>query len=59
MRVYDNGIYRDMTEDEEAEYRKQQAEAEEAERHREPTTDERLAIVEDAFAELCEVIFNG
>ena len=59
MRVYDNGIYRDMTEDEAAEYRKQQAEAEEAERHREPTADERLAIVEDAFAELCEVIFNG
>lgn len=25
----------------------------------EPTLRERLAIMEDAFAELCEVIFNG
>lgn len=25
----------------------------------EPTAEERLAIMEDAFAELCEVIFNG
>ena len=24
-----------------------------------PTPEERLAIMEDAFAELCEVIFNG
>ena len=25
----------------------------------EPTTEERLSIMEDAFAELCEVIFGG
>lgn len=24
-----------------------------------PTPEERIAIMEDAFAELCEVIFNG
>lgn len=45
----------DMTPEEIAEYERQQSEAPEPE----PTPEERLAIVEDAFAELCEVIFNG
>lgn len=45
----------DMTPEEIAEMERQQAEAPEPE----PTPEERLAIMEDAFAELCEVIFNG
>lgn len=59
MRIaeYRNGniIYRDATQDEIAEFEKLQAEMLEPE----PTPGERLAILEDAFAELCEVIFNG
>ena len=45
----------DMTPEEIAEFERQQSEAPEPE----PTPEERLAIMEDAFAELCEVIFNG
>ena len=48
-------VYRDATAEEIAELESQQAEMPEPE----PTHDERLAIMEDAFAELCEVIFNG
>lgn len=52
-------VYRDMTAEEEAEAMRQQAEAEAIERNREPSAEERLAMMEDAFAELCEVVFNG
>lgn len=45
----------EMTAEEIAEFERQQAEMPEPE----PTPEERLAIMEDAFAELCEVIFNG
>lgn len=45
----------DMTPEEIAEFERYQAETPEPE----PTPEERLAIMEDAFAELCEVIFNG
>lgn len=48
-------VYRDATPEEIAEYERQQAEMPEPEL----TADERLAIMEDAFAELCEVVFNG
>lgn len=48
-------VYRDATPEEIAEFERQQAEMPESE----PTPEERLAIMEDAFAELCEVIFNG
>ena len=48
-------VYRDATPEEIAEFERQQAEMPEPE----PTPEERLAIMEDAFAELCEVIFNG
>ena len=48
-------VYRDATAEEIAEFERQQAEMPEPE----PTPEERLAIMEDAFAELCEVIFNG
>lgn len=44
-----------MTPEEVDEMERQQAEMPEPE----PTPEERLAIMEDAFAELCEVIFNG
>ncbi|MGM9618946.1 MAG: hypothetical protein ACI3W8_03830 [Oscillospiraceae bacterium] len=59
MRIaeYSNGkmIYRDASADEIAE-----AEAEQAGMPvPEPTPEERLATIEDAFAELCEVIFHG
>ena len=48
--------YRDATPEEEAESERQQAELPEPE----PTPEERLAIMEDAFAELCmEVFGNG
>lgn len=45
----------DMTSEEIAEFKLQQAEIPEPEL----TPEERLTIMEDAFAELCEVIFNG
>lgn len=48
-------VYRDATQEEIAEMEKAQAEMTEPEY----TQDERLSIMEDAFAELCEVIFNG
>lgn len=47
--------YRDATPEEIAEMERAQAEMPE----QEPSPEERLAIMEDAFAELCEVIFNG
>lgn len=59
MRVCDNGTFRDATIAEMDEAAKAQAEEEAAELNREPSPEERLAIMEDAFAELCEVIFNG
>ena len=45
----------EMTEEEIAELKRQVGKAPELE----PSPEERLAIMEDAFAELCEVIFNG
>lgn len=48
-------VYRDATPEEIAEMERAHAEMPEPEM----TTEERLAIMEDAFAELCEVIFNG
>lgn len=51
-------VYRDMTEEEEAEMLRQQAEFEEAEKHRMPTTEERMDSLEDAFAELCKEVFS-
>lgn len=50
-----NIIYRDATPEEIAEFERQQAELPEPEL----TAEERLEIMEDAFAEMCEVIFNG
>ena len=56
MKININGITRDMTEEEIAEMERQQAEMPEPE----PSPEERLAIMEDAFAELCmEVFGNG
>lgn len=49
MKKYSNGKYIEITEDEV--FRNMTS--------AEPTTEERLAIMEDAFAELCEVIFGG
>lgn len=49
-------VYRDMTPEEEAEALRQQMEFEEMERNRPLTAEERMEILEDAFAELCEVI---
>lgn len=49
-------VYRDATQDEIAEIERQKAEMPEPE----PTPEERLSIMEDAFAELCmEVFKNG
>ena len=45
----------EMTAKEIAEFERMQAELPKPE----PSPEERLAIMEDAFAELCEVIFNG
>lgn len=42
MRINDNGFYRDMTPDEEAEFERQQAEMPEPE----PSTEERLNTLE-------------
>ena len=50
-------VYRDMTPEEEAEMARQQAEMEEMERNRPLTAEERMEILEDAFAELCEEVF--
>lgn len=52
-------VYRDATPEEEAQA---EAEAEQArleEANREPTTEERLAAMEDALAEMMGVIFDG
>lgn len=48
-------VYRDATPEELAEFESQQADMPEPEL----TAEERLEIMEDAFAEMCEVIFNG
>ena len=55
MKININGLTREMAAEEIAEFERQQAELPEPE----PSPEERLAIMEDAFAELCEVIFNG
>lgn len=51
-------VYRDMTAEEEAEARAEAERMAEIERNREPTAEERLAMVEDAFTELCEVLYG-
>lgn len=48
-------VYRDATPEEIAEMERQQAEMPAPDM----TTEERMTVMEDAFAELCEVIFNG
>ena len=48
-------IYRDSTPEEEAEFERQQAELPEPE----PTPEERLIIMEDAFADLCKEVFRN
>lgn len=63
MKIHDtieiNGKFypneRDMTPEEEAEIKCINAEIPQAEL----PPEERISIMEDAFAELCEVIFNG
>lgn len=52
MRIYENGIYRDMTAEEIAELEKLALEAPTPE----PTPDERIAALEKDNAELREVI---
>ena len=55
MRIYENGIYRDMTAEEIAaweEMKEQQALSE-------PTIEERLEAAEAAILELAEVVANG
>lgn len=49
MKKYSNGKYIEITEDEVFLPMS----------NAEPTQEERLSIIEDAFAELCEVIFGG
>ena len=49
MKKYSNGKYIEITEDEVFPNMTSAG----------PTTEERLSIMEDAFAELCEVIFGG
>lgn len=51
-------VYRDATAEEEAEAAAEAERMAEIERNREPTAEERLAMVEDAFAELCEVLYG-
>ena len=48
-------VYRDATPDEITEMKRQQAEVPEPE----PTPEERLAMMEDAFAELCKEVFGN
>ena len=55
MRICKNGFIREMSLDEIEEF---ESKKEDEESH-EMTPEERLSIMEDAFAELCEVIFNG
>ena len=53
MRVYDNGIYRDMTEEEIASH------ASVPQNETEITSEERIEALEAAILELAEVLFNG
>lgn len=52
MKIYENGIYRDMTAEEFAEFEKQSAEAPAPE----PTAEERIAALEKDNAELREAM---
>ena len=47
MRIYDNGIYRDMTQEEIEEYNKQQTQT-----AQEPTLEERIVSIEDLLLNL-------
>ena len=55
MRIYENGIYRDMTAEEIAEWEAMQ----EQQALSEPTIEERLEAAEAAILELAEVVANG
>ena len=52
MKIYENGIYRDMTAEEVAEFEKQSTEAPAPE----PTAEERIAALEKDNAELREAM---
>lgn len=52
-KIYDNGVYRDMTEEE------MESCANVPEIKAEITTEERLAAAEAAILELAEVVLNG
>ncbi len=52
-RIYDNGVYRDMTAEEALQAEKETAPAEEI------TPEERIEALEAAVLELAEVILNG
>lgn len=57
MRVYDNGIYRDMTAEEFAEFEKMQAEVPESE----PTAEDQIADLKsriDSFQQAFEIIMG-
>lgn len=55
MRIYDNGIYRDMTAAELAELEKQQSEAPEPE----PTPEERIKELEEQLKAVTTILLGG
>ena len=55
MRIYDNGIYRDMTAEEIAEYERRIAEMPQPE----PLPDDRFSIIESALLELGAMLGGG
>ena len=55
MRVYDNGIYRDMTAEEIAELEKQQSEAPEPE----PTPEEQIKQLEEQLKAVTTILLGG
>lgn len=55
MRIYDNGIYRDMTAEEIAELEKMQSEAPEPE----PTPEERIKQLEEQLKAVSTILLGG
>lgn len=55
MRIYVNGIYRDMTADELAELEKQQSEAPDPE----PTPEERIKELEEQLKAVTTILLGG
>lgn len=55
MRINDNGVYRDATPEEEAEFGRQKEEMPEPE----PTEDERMEQIEAALIELAGMLAGG